>query len=130
MSRKLIISTATLLAIAFAVLFVHIISNYSSASIPKSMVYSLESKVSSPEQRFLLNGPIDIDEATPEDLDAIPYVGPSLADKIIEFRAKRGKITNLDELLDVKGIGPKKLERIRPYLKGDARSRETRSKEM
>lgn len=71
----------------------------------------------SAEQKFLLSGPVDINTATTEDLIAIPRIGPSLAKRLIEFRTVRGPIHSLDELLEVKGIGPRILESIRPYLK-------------
>lgn len=72
-----------------------------------------------PEQKFLISGPIDLNTATEEELEAIPRIGPFLARKIIDFRTEHGEISTLDTLLEVKGIGPRILETIRPYIRAD-----------
>ena len=69
------------------------------------------------EQKFLLNGPIDINEASFEDLEAIPRVGPKMANRSLDFRQKHGKVQFLNELLEVKGIKEKTLAMMRPYLR-------------
>lgn len=51
-----------------------------------------------------------------EELILLPGIGKKTAEKIIEFRIKRGKFNSLDELLEVKGIGKAKLQHIRKYL--------------
>lgn len=43
-------------------------------------------------------------------------IGPAKARAIVEFRAAHGPFTTVDELLEVKGIGPKTLENIRGYI--------------
>ena len=59
---------------------------------------------------------IDINTATVEDLMIIPGIGEVTANNIIEYRTKHGKFAKIDELLDVKGIGPKSLEKISEYI--------------
>lgn len=59
---------------------------------------------------------VDINSADAPALEALPGVGPATAAAIIDHRTRRGPFTSLDELLDVSGIGPSKLEQIRPYL--------------
>ena len=49
-------------------------------------------------------------------LDRLPGIGPALAGRIVEHRRTRGPFRSVDGVLDVRGIGPKKLERMRPYL--------------
>jgi competence protein ComEA len=61
--------------------------------------------------------PISLNSATAEQLQMLPGVGPSTADKIIAYRQTHGGFTSVDEMLDVKGIGPKKLEKMRPWLR-------------
>ncbi len=58
---------------------------------------------------------INLNTATIDQLDALPGVGPATARAITEARA-RNRFTSVDDLLEVKGIGEKKLERIRPYV--------------
>jgi competence ComEA-like helix-hairpin-helix protein len=59
---------------------------------------------------------IDLDRATARDLERLPGIGPALAARIIADRSERGAFRSPDALLRVRGIGPRTLERIRPYL--------------
>jgi len=61
-------------------------------------------------------GKVDINSATIEELQRIPGVGPSTAQRIIDYRSQTGKFKAVDELQEVKGIGPKKLEKLKPYV--------------
>lgn len=61
-------------------------------------------------------GKLDINTATVEELASLPGIGPSLANKIVRYRQSVGRFNYLEELLNVPGIGEKKLERIRPYI--------------
>ena len=60
--------------------------------------------------------PINLNTATAEQLEAIPGIGPVLAQRIIEYRQTRGRFQSVDELLEVRGIGSKRLENMRPYV--------------
>ena len=55
------------------------------------------------------SGPVDINTASQEELETLSGVGPVLAQRIIEYREANG----LEELLEVKGIGEKTLEKFR-----------------
>ena len=59
---------------------------------------------------------IDLDRATARELERFPGIGPGLAARILADRAERGPFRTPEALLRVKGIGPRTLERIRPYL--------------
>lgn len=63
------------------------------------------------------SGPVDLNAATPEQLDALPGIGPVLAGRIVDFRAQHGRFTSVDELGDVSGIGDAVLERLRPLVR-------------
>lgn len=61
-------------------------------------------------------GVVHINAANIDELQRLPGVGPSTAQKIIDHRTQIGKFTSPDQLLDVKGIGPKKFEKMRPFI--------------
>lgn len=61
-------------------------------------------------------GPIDVNRATAEQLDELPGVGPATAAAIVDHRESNGPYASLDDLLDVRGIGPAKLDAIRDLI--------------
>jgi competence protein ComEA len=61
-------------------------------------------------------GPVNLNTADAEALDALPGVGPTTAAAIIEHRERIGGFTSVDQLLDVRGIGEAKLEQLRPLV--------------
>ncbi len=66
--------------------------------------------------RLALNLPIDANLASREELVMVPGIGEKTAGKIIEERNQRGRFRRLEELMEVKGIKQKRLEKLRPYL--------------
>ncbi|AGB24390.1 competence protein ComEA-like protein with helix-hairpin-helix repeat region [Mycobacterium sp. JS623] len=62
-------------------------------------------------------GLVDLNAATVEDLDALPGVGPVTAAAIIAWREANGRFTNVDQLGDVDGIGPARLEKLRDLVR-------------
>jgi competence protein ComEA len=61
--------------------------------------------------------PVDINTATVEGLAAIPGIGPVTAQRIVEWREQHGPFRSVEDLMKVKGIGEKSLEKLRPYVK-------------
>ena len=59
---------------------------------------------------------LDLNRATEEDFDALPGIGSRLAERIMAYRQSVGAFQSVDELRQVKGIGIKKFERIRPLI--------------
>jgi len=57
-----------------------------------------------------------LNTASLQDLQNLPGIGPELARRIVLYRQKIGVFTALEQLLDVKGIGPAKLARLKPYI--------------
>ena len=60
--------------------------------------------------------PINLNTATAEELDTVPGIGEVIAGRILAYRDSVGQFQTVDELLNVKGIGEKKLEEMREYL--------------
>jgi comEA protein len=61
-------------------------------------------------------GKVHLNTATKQQLQTLPGVGEATADLILSYREKHGRFKSLDDLTNVHGIGPKKIERLRPYV--------------
>ena len=59
---------------------------------------------------------IHLSTATVEQLDEIDGIGPTLAERIVEYRDANGGLGSLEELAEVEGIGEKRLETLRDAL--------------
>ncbi|MBU3751597.1 MAG: ComEA family DNA-binding protein [Mycobacterium sp.] len=62
-------------------------------------------------------GPVDLNAATAEQLDALPGVGPVTAAAILAWRTANGRFTSVEQLGEVDGIGPARLEKLRPLVR-------------
>lgn len=62
-------------------------------------------------------GIVNINEASESELEALPGVGPATAKAIVDYRTQNGRFRSVDDLLNVRGIGPAKLEQIKPYAR-------------
>jgi competence ComEA-like helix-hairpin-helix protein len=60
--------------------------------------------------------PINLNTATSEELQLVPGIGPVTAEKILQMRKSYGAFKSVDDLRAVRGIGPKRLEKMRKYL--------------
>ena len=60
---------------------------------------------------------VDLNRATVEELDALPGVGPVTAAAIVAWRQANGKFTSVDQLAEVEGIGPARLEKLRALVR-------------
>ena len=59
---------------------------------------------------------VNINTADAKTLESLPGIGPAYAMRIVEYRSKNGLFTSYDELLKIKGIGKKRLEKLLPFI--------------
>ncbi len=60
--------------------------------------------------------PLDLNSATVEQLQQLPGIGPTTARAIVHFREKSGPFRHVEDLLAIRGITKRKLEKLRPYV--------------
>ena len=59
---------------------------------------------------------LDLNQATVEELDSLPGVGPAIAKRIVAFREKNGAFKRIEDLMNVRGIGEKTFLRLRDRI--------------
>ena len=71
-----------------------------------------------PQSRTTLNKPalLNINIATAEELQTLPNIGEATAQRIIDYRTQHGDFNSVDAIQNVKGIGTKTLEKLRPFV--------------
>ncbi len=100
-----------------------LVTNIASFSENNTGVYAIQYESNKPGQGKLPPAianiffqPISINRAAKETLNALPGIGPVLAERIVLEREDRGPFRSNDELLHIKGLGPKKLARLIDYI--------------
>ena len=63
--------------------------------------------------------PVNLNTATLTELLQLPRVGPRTAERIVAFRREHGPFQRPEELMNVKGIGPKAFQRLQPHITVD-----------
>jgi len=81
-----------------------------------SMVTKQNTTVEIKEIPKKLLATVYLNTATKEELITLPGIGPAYADRILAFRKEQGSFKTIDDLLLIKGIGPSRLEKIRPLV--------------
>jgi competence protein ComEA len=61
-------------------------------------------------------GPVHLNSATVEQLDALPGVGPVTAQKIVDYRQAHGAFSSVEDLDAIPGIGPARIEQLRDLV--------------
>ena len=62
---------------------------------------------------------LNINTATEAELQTLPSIGPQMAKRIIQYRKENSNFKSVDDLIGVKGIGQKTLDKIKPYIGAD-----------
>jgi competence protein ComEA len=74
------------------------------------------------EEARKLQGVVNVNTASVEELQLLPGVGEARARAIVDLRKQRGGFKSLEELRAVKGIGDASLERLRPHVAFDGKT--------
>ena len=59
---------------------------------------------------------ININTATLEEFDSLPGIGPTIAQRIIDYRTENGPFSAIEELMDVSGVGPATFDEIKNLI--------------
>ena len=70
----------------------------------------METKTSQPV------GKVNLNTATLAQLDTLPGIGPAYAQRIIDYRTASGPFASIDQLQNVKGIGPKTFDKLKDLI--------------
>ncbi len=60
--------------------------------------------------------PVNLNTATPTQLETLPGIGPAAAKRIVDYREKNGAFKKIEELMNVKGIGEKSFLKLKPLI--------------
>ena len=83
---------------------------------PKSPASNSKKKKKKKKGHDLKPHSIDVNRADSKTLEKLPRIGPKTARAIIDYRTEHGPFKSIEELDNVKGIGPKTIEKLRPFI--------------
>jgi competence protein ComEA len=81
--------------------------------VPSAVAAAAAPAPAGPSAAPTASAPVDLNTATAEQLDALPGIGPTTAQKIIDYRQQHGPYTSIDDLDAISGIGPAKIDSLR-----------------
>ncbi len=67
-------------------------------------------------EKAVPQAPVNVNTASTAELQAIPGIGPALAQRIIDYRSQFGNFERIDDLLNVSGIGPVKFDTMKTQI--------------
>jgi competence protein ComEA len=89
------------------------VSDGTQVVVPRRVVVEAGVPAPAGESAAPAGGPVHLNTATLEQLDALPGVGPVTAQKILDYRQQHGAFSSVDDLDAIPGIGPARLEQLR-----------------
>jgi len=84
---------------------------------PKTGVLSKANKSGKPAPSELAKHPVDLNKASESELQVLPGVGPAMAARIVIYRKENGGFKVVDDLDNVRGVGEKRMEILRPLVR-------------
>ncbi len=81
-----------------------------------AIFYFLASATAIAQKKHPPAHPIDLNTATIEQFEQLPGIGPTTAKAIVRFREKSGPFRRVEDLLAIRGITKKRLEKLRSYI--------------
>ena len=69
-----------------------------------------------PAAKAASSGPVNLNTATVAQLETLPGIGKSTAERILEYRAKSGGFKKIEDLMNVRGIGEKSFLKLKPLV--------------
>ncbi|MEY3383672.1 MAG: hypothetical protein RLZZ212_259 [Actinomycetota bacterium] len=87
-----------------------------SINLARTLVDGEQLYVLSQNESVQGTGKLSLNQATAEQLDSLPGIGPALSERIVAHRQSIGSFRSIEELTDVSGIGPKLFSKIRDQL--------------
>ena len=114
--RVVLIALSAFLFLGAVLLYVRSARPYKDITVTKGGV---KEEISLAEASKMLEEArrVNINTASKEEIMTLPGVGETLSVSIVEYRHTHGDFESADDLLNVSGIGPKKLDKIRPFVK-------------
>ena len=115
--RKIVTMFIAVVALcAFALVSTTPVAAASKKKSDQETVKKSTEKATAESTKALPTGKMNINTADKETLMTLPGIGPVKADEIIKMR-KEGKFKNLDDVMNVTGIGEETLKKMKPFLK-------------
>jgi competence protein ComEA len=71
---------------------------------------------STPAAKTSVSGPLNLNTATVSQLETLPGIGKSTAQRILEYREKSGGFKKIEDLMNVRGIGEKNFLKLKPLV--------------
>lgn len=113
--KKVLIYLMPVLTFVFVAFIIGLFYGRQSATAVQ-LTPSADVAVTETQYKAITDGKININTASATQLTYVPGIGDVTAQRIVEYREEHGNYQTINDLLNVEGFGPKKIEQIAPYI--------------